>query len=277
MGEDPHTEKPGGFGRPLARLPWTASVHGCAAVSRRLGRPLARRRSARPRARPESTLNLPLIRPSLGQLDLVRVLASAGTPIALVLVTGRPRLLHGVEALPQVKRERRARGVWDEIFDRERRRGAAAGQRGPPVLPAGPARRRRARRRAAWPLRAVRPASNLVANRRLLSPLPALAPHPTQRWPARCERRLVTRPRRGRRHAVTQQCDGSRTCGVAWPFGHGLSRPRSGRSPRSPHISRPRSGTRIPVFQREDTDSAVFARFPLHSLCPQPPRIHAVL
>jgi len=35
-------------------------------------------------------------------------------------------------------------------------------------------------------------------------------------------------------HAVTQQCDGSRNCGVAWPFGHGLSRPRSGISP---HIS----------------------------------------
>ena len=47
--------------------------------------------------------------------------------------------------------------------------------------------------------------------------------------------------------------------------------------PISPHISRPRSGTRTPVFQRQDTDSAVFGRLPLHSRCPQPPRIHAVL
>ena len=45
----------------------------------------------------------------------MRVLASAGTPIALVLVTGRPRLLHGVEALPQVKRERRARGERERL------------------------------------------------------------------------------------------------------------------------------------------------------------------
>jgi len=47
--------------------------------------------------------------------------------------------------------------------------------------------------------------------------------------------------------------------------------------PISPRISRPRSGTRTPVFQRQDTDSAVFGRLPLHSLCPQLPRIHAVL
>mmetsp|Transcript_11320 Transcript_11320/g.37100 ORF Transcript_11320/g.37100 Transcript_11320/m.37100 type:complete len:313 (+) Transcript_11320:1632-2570(+) len=84
--------------------------------------------------------------------------------------SARPR------APPRLRRQtHRARAGHRPAAPLARRRGAAAGQRGPPVLPAGPARRRRARRRAAWPLRAVRPASNLVANRRLLSPLPALA------------------------------------------------------------------------------------------------------
>ena len=38
----------------------------------------------------------------VGQLSLVRRLAATGLPLVLVLVTGRPRVLQGIEKLPQV-------------------------------------------------------------------------------------------------------------------------------------------------------------------------------
>ena len=103
----------------------------------------------------------------------MRVLASAGTPIALVLVTGRPRLLHGVEALPQVN------AVLQSFLPGPHGGAALADALVGTFEPSG-------RLPLSWPTAA----SSL------------LYPH----W-----------------HTVTQQCDGSHTCGVAWPFGHGLS------------------------------------------------------
>mmetsp|Transcript_21015 Transcript_21015/g.66953 ORF Transcript_21015/g.66953 Transcript_21015/m.66953 type:complete len:257 (+) Transcript_21015:1671-2441(+) len=128
--------------RRRGRLLGRGSAHG---EARRPGRPLARRRSTRPRARPRLR-----------------------------------RHAHRARA-----------GHWPAATF-ARRRGATAGQRGSPVVPAGPARRRRTCRRAGWHLRAVGPASTLVANRRLLSPLPALARrHATVRWLAQLRRRVA--------------------------------------------------------------------------------------
>ena len=108
-----------------------------------------------------------------GQRALAAALATARTPMALVLVSGRPRLLKGVEQLSAVQ------AVLQSFLP-----GPHGGTALAETLlglhdPSG-------RLPLSWPVHS----SSL------------LYPH----W-----------------HPVTQQCDGEPHCGVAWPFGHGLS------------------------------------------------------
>ena len=108
-----------------------------------------------------------------GQVDLARALSSSGVPVVVVVVTGRPRILRGIEKLPGV-------GAVLQSFLPGPQGGTAIAE----VVygyaePTG-------RLPLSWP-----------DGRGSL-----FYPH----W-----------------HPVSQQCDGEAHCGVAWPFGLGLS------------------------------------------------------